>query len=199
MRQEIGSKISLHRCAWVPDDAPLYLAYHDDEWGLPLHDDNRLFEMLILEGAQAGLSWYTVLQKRKHYRVVFDNFDPQKVARYDDNKMQALLNDPGIIRNRLKIHSAIRNAGVFLEIQQEFGSFDAYIWQFVQNKPIQNAFETLADIPAKTELSDSISKDMKKRGMNFVGPTIIYAFMQAVGLVNDHERSCFRYAAVQRM
>ncbi len=183
----------MKRCTWVDPDNKIYLEYHDKEWGVPVHDDQKLFEMLVLEGAQAGLSWETVLKKRQNYRKAFDYFDPQKVARYNETKQTELLQDKGIIRNRLKIKSAIQNAGVFLEIQKEFGSFDTYIWNFIDGKPIQNKFKSMKELPAKTEFSDVISKDLKKRGMNFVGPTIIYAFMQAVGLVNDHEVSCFRY------
>ena len=186
----------MKRCTWVDPENKIYLEYHDKEWGLPVHNDRKLFEMLVLEGAQAGLSWETVLKKRENYRKAFDEFDPGKVARYDEKKQTELLQNKGIIRNRLKIKSAIQNAGVFLEIQKEFGSFDSYIWNFVDNKQVQNRFNSIKELPAKTELSDMISKDLKKRGMNFVGPTIIYAFMQAVGIVNDHEVSCFRYLQV---
>ena len=183
----------MKRCSWVDPENKIYCQYHDDEWGVPVHDDQKLFEMLILEGAQAGLSWETVLKKRQNYRKAFDSFNPQKVARYDEAKQAELLQNAGIIRNRLKVKSAIQNARVFLEIQKEFGSFDAYIWNFVDNMPVQNKFRPISELPAKTELSDMISKDLKKRGMNFVGSTIIYAFMQATGIVNDHEVSCFRY------
>ena len=183
----------MKRCTWVKPENKIYLEYHDNEWGVPVHDDQKLFEMLILEGAQAGLSWETVLKKRQNYRKAFDSFNPQKVARYDEAKQAELLQNAGIIRNRLKVKSAIQNARVFLEIQKEFGSFDAYIWNFVDNMPVQNKFRSISELPAKTELSDMISKDLKKRGMNFVGSTIIYAFMQATGMVNDHEVSCFRY------
>jgi DNA-3-methyladenine glycosylase I len=186
----------MKRCTWVDPENKIYLEYHDEEWGVPVHDDRKLFEMLILEGVQAGLSWETVLKKRQNYRRVFDGFEPQKVAQYDEKKQTELLQNKGIIRNRLKIKSAIQNAGVFLEIQKEFGSFDSYIWNFVYDKQVQNRFNSIKELPAKTELSDIISKDLKKRGMNFVGPTIIYAFMQAVGIVNDHEISCFRYLQV---
>ena len=186
----------MKRCTWVDPENKIYLEYHDKEWGLPVHDERKLFEMLVLEGAQAGLSWETVLKKRENYRKAFDEFDPEKVAQYDEKKQTELLQNKGIIRNRLKIKSAIQNAGVFLEIQKEFGSFDSYIWNFVDNKQVQNRFNSIKELPAKTELSDMISKDLKKRGMNFVGPTIIYAFMQAVGIVNDHEISCFRYLQV---
>jgi len=180
-------------CAWVENAGELYQQYHDEEWGTPLHSENKLFEFLILEGAQAGLSWLTILKKRKNFQNAFDNFDPKKVAKYGDKKIKELLNNEGIIRNRLKINSAIRNAKAFLEIQKEFGSFDKYIWDFVNGKPIRNKFKSIKEIPAITSLSDEISKDLKKRGMNFVGSTIIYAFMQAVGMVNDHEVNCFRY------
>jgi DNA-3-methyladenine glycosylase I len=183
------------RCAWVGDD-PLYIAYHDEEWGVPVHDDRALFEFLVLEGAQAGLSWSTILKKRDNYRTAFDNFDPARVAAYSADKLAALLADPGIVRNRLKVHSAVQNAQAFLRVQGEFGSFDAYIWGFVNRRPLQNARRSLAEIPAATELSRAISKDLRKRGFNFVGPTIVYAFMQAVGLVNDHTVDCFRYAAL---
>jgi len=185
------------RCAWANLENELYCEYHDKEWGVPVHNDNKFFEMLILEGAQAGLSWETVLKKRENYRKAFDDFDPQKVAKYNETKKAKLLQNKGIIRNRLKIKSAVQNARVFLEIQKEFSSFDKYIWSFVNNKPIQNRFSSLSKLPAQTELSDKISKDLKKRGMNFVGATIIYAFMQSVGLVNDHEISCFRYPQVK--
>ena len=179
------------RCAWVNDD-PLYMAYHDQEWGVPVHDDRVLFEFLILEGAQAGLSWITILKKRDNYRRVFDNFDVRKIARYDDVKVQSLLADPGIVRNRLKIAAAIQNAKAFLAVQKEFGSFDAYVWQFVGGKPKQNRWKTIAAAPAKTPESDALSKDLLRRGFKFVGSTICYAFMQAVGMVNDHTVDCFR-------
>lgn len=184
------------RCAWAYAGSDLYEEYHDNDWGVPVHDDRLLFEMLILEGAQAGLSWSTILNKRASYKKAFDNFDAKKVAAYDDGKIQELLGNEGIVRNRLKIASAIRNAKVFLEIQQEFGSFDTYIWGFVDGKPIQNHRKKMSDIPALTDLSDAISKDLKKRGMNFIGSTIIYAYMQSIGMVNDHEVGCFRYAEV---
>ena len=180
------------RCEWSGQD-PLYIAYHDQEWGVPVHDEQKLFEMLILEGAQAGLSWITILRKREAYRRAFDHFQPEKVASYDDQKAAELLANPGIVRNRLKIKAAISNAQAFLNVQAEFGSFDHYIWQFVDRQPIQNAWPTLADIPAQTPLSATISKDLKKRGFRFVGPTICYALMQAIGLVNDHTVDCFRY------
>jgi DNA-3-methyladenine glycosylase I len=181
----------MQRCPWCKGD-PLYERYHDEEWGVPVHDDCVLFELLILEGAQAGLSWITVLKKRDRYREVFDNFDPEKVARYDAAKHNALLQDAGIVRNQLKIKAATRNAIVFLAIQKEFGSFDAYLWRFVQGKQIVNRPESMKDVPTRTALSDEISKDLKKRGMTFVGSTIIYAYLQAVGVVNDHLRDCSR-------
>jgi DNA-3-methyladenine glycosylase I len=180
------------RCAWAGSD-PLYIAYHDSEWGSPLHDDRKLFEFLILEGAQAGLSWLTVLKKRQNYRSAFNSFDPHKMAGYDEHSIRRLLLNPGIIRNRLKIEAAVKNAGAFLTIQQEFGSFDAYIWAFVGGKPLKNSWKTVADIPAETVESVCMSKDLKRRGFKFVGPTICYAFMQAVGMVNDHTVDCFRY------
>ncbi len=184
------------RCAWVSTDNPLYMAYHDEEWGVPVHDDHLLFEFLILEGAQAGLSWSTILNKRTHYRAVYDHFDPVRVATYDDTKIAALLADPGIVRNRLKVSGSVKNARAFLKAQAEFGSFDAYIWQFVSGVPKINAWATLAEIPAETDESRAMSKDLKKRGFTFVGPTICYAFMQAVGMVNDHTVDCFRYREV---
>lgn len=182
----------MERCVWVNMQNELYVRYHDEEWGIPVHDDLKLFEMLILEGAQAGLSWETILKKRENYRKAFDCFDPNVIALYDELKEQELLDNEGIVRNRLKIKSSIRNASIFLEIQNEFGSFDAYIWGFVNGEPIQNDFASLKELPAKTELSDKISKDLKKRGMNFVGSTIIYAYMQAIGMVNDHSINCFK-------
>jgi DNA-3-methyladenine glycosylase I len=180
------------RCEWAA--TPLSIPYHDLEWGTPVHDDNKLFEFLILEGAQAGLSWETILKKRENYRAAFDGFDPQLVAAYDDLKVAALLADPGIIRNRLKIASAIRNAKAYLKVQDEFGSFDAYLWRFVDGKPVVNAWQSLRDLPASTPLSDALSKDLKARGFNFIGTTICYAFLQAVGVVNDHVVRCFRYS-----
>ncbi len=179
------------RCAWARND--LAIAYHDKEWGRPVHDDQTFFEFLILEGAQAGLSWDTILKKRDNYRRAFDNFNPKRIARYDAKKKAALLADDGIVRNRLKIESAIENARAFLAIQKEFGSFDKYVWQFVGGKPKVNSRNSLRQIPAFTAESDALSKDLKKRGFRFVGTTIIYAFMQATGLVNDHLTSCFRY------
>lgn len=183
------------RCDWSGSDT-LYIEYHDKEWGVPLHDERALFEFLALEGAQAGLSWITILRKRENYRKAFDNFDPEKVARYGSKKFDALMNDAGIVRNRLKIQAAIANAQAFLKVQDEFGSFDRYIWGFVDGKPIVNRWQTLREIPAKTPLSEKISKDLAKRGFKFVGPTIVYAHMQATGMVNDHLESCFRYNAV---
>jgi len=180
------------RCAWAGTD-PLYVAYHDDEWGVPVHDDRTLFEFLILEGAQAGLSWSTILKKRKNYRKAFDDFYAKKVACYDARKVAKLLSDTGIVRNRLKIEAAIQNAKAFLTVQREFGSFDAYIWQFVGGRPKQNAWKKLAQIPTQTPESQAMSRDLIKRGFRFVGPTICYAFMQAVGMVNDHTVDCFRY------
>jgi DNA-3-methyladenine glycosylase I len=189
----------MKRCAWVPKGNSLYEKYHDEDWGVPVHDDKLLFELLILEGAQAGLSWETILKKRQSYRKAFDKFDPNKVAKYDEKNVRELLQNVEIVRNKLKITSAIRNAKVFLEIQQEFGSFDSYLWAFVHNKPLDSSRRKMSDIPAKTEVSDAISTDLKKRGMNFVGSTIIYAYMQSVGLVNDHEIGCFRYAQTKSM
>ena len=186
------------RCSWAPAGKPLYLAYHDEQWGVPVHDDRTLFEMLILEGAQAGLSWETILNKRDAYRRAFDRFDPRKVARYDARKVRSLLADPGIVRNRLKIAAAIQNARAFLAVQKEFGSFDAYIWRFVGGKPKQNAWSHHREIPARTAESDAMSKDLRKHGFRFVGSTICYAYMQAVGMVNDHVVSCFRYKEIRR-
>ena len=181
------------RCGWADPRNLKYIAYHDDEWGRPEHDDRILFEFLILEGAQAGLSWSTILNKRENYRKALDGFDPKKVASYDERTVQKLLLDKGIVRNRLKIKSAIQNAKAFLAIQKEFGSFDKYLWGFVKGKPIKNSPRTLKDIPPRIELSDAISLDLKKRGMNFVGSTIIYAYLQAVGVVDDHLIGCFRH------
>ena len=186
----------MRRCDWAKND--LAIKYHDAEWGVPVHDDRKLFEFLILEGAQAGLSWDTVLRKRENYRAAFDNFDANKIAAYDDAKCAELLLNEGIIRNRLKIKSARQNAKSFLEIQKELGSFDFYIWNFVGGKPIINHRKDLSEVPAKTEISDAISKDLKKRGFNFVGSTIMYALMQACGLVNDHLVECFRYKEISR-
>lgn len=180
------------RCAWAGSD-PAYIAYHDLEWGAPVHDDRRLFEFLILEGAQAGLSWITILKRRDGYRRAFAGFDPAAVARFDERQQAALLADPGIIRNRLKIASAVTNARAFLDVQAEFGSFAGYLWRFVDGKPLQNAWRSMADIPSSTPLSDTLSRDLKRRGFRFVGSTICYAFMQAVGMVNDHTTNCFRW------
>ncbi len=188
----------MNRCPW-PGIDEMYIKYHDEEWGVPVHDDQKHFEFLILEGAQAGLSWRTILLRRENYRRAFDFFDPQKVARYDENKIAELLNNAGIIRNRLKIHSSVNNAKRFLEVQQEFGSFDKYLWSFVDFKPVVNEWKELSQLPAKTELSDRISKDLIKRGFNFVGSTIIYAHIQAIGLVNDHLVSCFRYEEIKKL
>lgn len=183
------------RCRWPSN--PLSIAYHDQEWGVPVHDDRKLLEFLILEGAQAGLSWDTVLKKRHRYRKVFANFDPKKVARFDRKKVNSLLKDPGIIRNRLKIASTISNAQAFLQVQKEFGSFDAYLWRFVGNHPIQNNHESHVHLPPRTKVSDALSKDLKRRGFRFVGSTICYAFMQAIGMVNDHSTDCFRHSQLK--
>ena len=180
------------RCAWCPTDNPLYVAYHDEEWGVPVHDDRLLFEMLILEGAQAGLSWATILKRRESYRAAFDNFDAKKIARYDAKKAKALMDDPGIIRNRLKIAATIDNAKAFLATQKEFGSFDKYIWSFVSGKTKRSRPKVLGEIPAATPEAEAMSRDLKKCGFRFVGPTICYAFMQACGLVDDHMAGCFR-------
>ena len=185
------------RCPWAGTD-PLYVAYHDHEWGVPLHDDRKLFEMLILEGAQAGLSWITILRKREAYREAFDRFDPAKVAEYGRDRIQELLRNPGIIRNRLKIHAAVQNASAYLRIAEAFGSFDRYLWQFAGGCSRQNRWRLGQDVPARTAESDALSKELKKRGFKFVGSTICYAFMQAVGLVNDHLTDCFRYNEINR-
>ena len=182
----------LQRCWWARDE--LNIAYHDTEWGVPVHDDRRLFEMLILEGAQAGLSWSTILRKRENYRKAFDNFDPERIARYTPKKIATLLANEGIVRNRLKIESAVSNARAFLKVRQEFGSFDAFIWRFVGGKPKRNRWTNPAQVPARTAESDAMSKELKRRGFRFVGSTICYAFMQAVGMVDDHMRGCFRCA-----
>ncbi|MBZ5706136.1 MAG: DNA-3-methyladenine glycosylase I [Acidobacteriia bacterium] len=184
----------LVRCSWARN--PLAIRYHDEEWGVPQHDDQHLFEFLVLEGAQAGLSWDTILRKRENYRAAFDQFDPQRVTTYDRRKIQGLLRDEGIVRNRLKIASAVQNARAFLLVRDEFGSFDRYIWQFVGGKPKVNAWNSTRKVPARTPESDAMSKDLKKRGFNFVGSTICYAFMQAVGMANDHLVECFRYSQV---
>lgn len=185
------------RCEWVPDD-PLYRDYHDTEWGVPVHDDRKLFESLVLDGMQAGLSWWTILRKRENFRRAFNDFDPRKVAGYDQMKIQSLLEDEGIIRNRRKIEAAIQNAKAFLAVQKEFGSFDAYIWQFVGGKPKVNTWKTDKEIPAKTPESDTLSKDLIERGFKFVGSTICYAMMQAIGMVNDHTVDCFRYRELKK-
>lgn len=182
----------MQRCPWCGDD-PLYIAYHDQEWGRPINDDRRLFEFLLLEGAQAGLSWITVLRKREAYRKHFADFDPVKVAKFTDAKLEKILQDPGIIRNRLKVYGARRNAKAFLAVQEEFGSFSRYLWQFVDFQPIVNQRSSMAEVPASTEISDKLSKDLKRRDFTFVGSTICYAFMQAVGMVNDHLVTCHRY------
>ena len=184
----------MKRCEWVPLDQPLYLAYHDDEWGVPVHDDARLFEMLVLEGAQAGLSWSTILNKREGYRRAFAGFDPAKVARFDERKVERLLADPSIVRNRLKVESAVANAKATLVVQDELGSLDALLWSFVGGSPKVNRFRKLGEIPAETAESTAMSKNLKRRGFRFVGPTVCYAFMQACGLVNDHAVICFRHA-----
>lgn len=189
----VDTKIN-KRCSWAANERNI--EYHDLEWGVPVHEDRLLFEFLILEGAQAGLSWDTILKKRDHYRKVFDNFDPLKVSRYRQARIEKLLTDPGIVRNRLKVESTVGNAKLFLEIQKEFGSFNSYIWQFVGGKPIKNKWKSLKQIPAQTAESDAMSKDLKKRGFKFIGSTICYAYMQAIGMVNDHTTDCFRYKQV---
>ena len=186
------------RCAWAGDD-PLYQRYHDREWGVPVHADRTLFEFLILEGMQAGLSWITVLKKRQAFREAFDGFDFNRVAAYEKGKISELLENPGIIRNRLKIHAAVGNARAFIRVREEFGTFNRYIWAFVDNKPQQNAWKSLQEMPAKTALAETISKDLKKRGFSFVGPTIVYAHMQATGMVNDHTTDCFRHRQVKAL
>jgi DNA-3-methyladenine glycosylase I len=188
----MAEKDEIVRCPWVDPEKPEYVAYHDEEWGVPIYDDNKLFEFLTLEGAQAGLSWYTVLRKRESYRKAFSHFDPQKVARYNEHKIEQLIANPGIIRNRAKILAAVNNARQFLKVQEEFGSFSAYIWRFVNGRPIVNTIRELKDYPATSRESDALSKDLKKRGFKFVGSTICYAHMQATGMVNDHAISCFR-------
>ena len=189
------------RCPWAGDD-PVYVDYHDTEWGVPLHDDRRLFEFLVLEGAQAGLSWLTILRKRENYRQVFDGFDPARIAEFGSEKIERLMANAGIVRNRLKVVSAVRNARAFLDIQREFGSFDAYVWRFVEGKPKINRWRSLPEVPAETTESRAFSQDLIRRGLTFVGPTICYAFMQAVGMVNDHLAACFRHreiSSVSRM
>ena len=190
-------KTELTRCEWTGSDS-LMIDYHDKEWGLPLHDDRKLFEFLILEGMQAGLSWMTILRKRENFRQAFDGFDPQQVAQYDQTKFKELMANPGIIRNHRKIEAAAQNAKAFLEVQGEFGSFDTYMWQFVGGKPLVNGWKTISQIPSKTKESEAMSKDLRKRGFNFVGPTICYAHMQATGMVNDHTVDCFRYLECQQ-
>ena len=187
----------IQRCPWAKTEPSI--AHHDAEWGVPLHDDRALFEFLILEGAQAGLSWSTILNKRANYRLAFDNFDARRVARYDARKVKQLLGNPGIVRNRLKVDAAIQNARAFQAVEKEFGSFDAYIWQFTGGRPIQNAWRSIKEVPAHTAQSDAMSKDLSKRGFKFVGSTICYAFMQSVGMVNDHVVSCFRYREIRRL
>ena len=194
--QSSPSDQSLIRCAWVGTD-PLSIEYHDREWGVPVHDDRKLFEFLILEGMQAGLSWMTILRKRDNFRAAYDDFDPLKIAQYDQTKFEELMDNPGIIRNRRKIEAAAQNARAFQAVQAEFGSFDAYLWQFVGGKPKVNSWVTMAEIPAQTEASLILSVDLKQRGFNFVGPTILYAHMQATGMVNDHTTDCFRYIECQ--
>jgi DNA-3-methyladenine glycosylase I len=184
----------MNRCGWAKDE--LAIGYHDQEWGVPVHDDRRWFEFLILEGAQAGLSWDTILRKREHYRHAFAGFDPDAVARFDEARIESLLADPGIVRNRLKVTSAVKNARAYLIVQEEFASFDSYIWRFVEGRPVRNAWSRLDEIPARTPLSDSLSKDLKRRGFTFVGSTICYALMQATGLVNDHLVGCFRHREI---
>ena len=186
----------MKRCEWSGSD-PLYITYHDDEWGVPVHNDRDLFEFLILEGAQAGLSWLTILKKRDNYRRAFDGFDIDRIANYEETDLKRLLADAGIVRNRLKIESAIKNARGVLDIQEEYGSLDSYLWRYLDGSPKQNALKSMADLPAKTDLSETMSKDLKKRGFNFVGPTICYAFMQAVGMVNDHTTNCYRYKEIK--
>jgi DNA-3-methyladenine glycosylase I len=186
------------RCRWAGSD-PLYTAYHDREWGVPVHNDRKLFEMLLLEGAQAGLSWITILRKRENYRKAFEEFDPEKIARYDRIKIRKLLAEEGIVRNKLKIAAAIQNAKAFLDVQKEFGSFEAYVWPFVSGRTIQNKWKSLKEIPASSAEAVALSKDLRRRGFSFVGPTICYAFMQAVGMVNDHIVSCFRYSALRKI
>ncbi len=188
----------MNRCEWSGSD-PHYISYHDDEWGVPVHDDRLLFEFLILEGAQAGLSWLTILKKRDNYRRAFDGFDIDRIANYEETDLKRLLADAGIVRNRLKLKSAIKNARCVLDIREEYGSLDSYLWRYVDGIPKQNAWKSMADLPAKTELSEVMSKDLKKRGFNFVGPTICYAFMQAVGMVNDHTTNCYRYKEIKEL
>ena len=187
----------MKRCDWA-EGSDLERAYHDEQWGVPVHDDRLLFEMLTLEGAQAGLSWSTILNKREGYRKAFDDFDAQKIAEYSQEKIDALLKNPEIVRNKLKVNATVKNAKAFMRVQEEFGSFDAYIWSFVENKPIQNRWKSIAHVPANTPMSDTISKELKKRGFTFVGSTICYAYMQAIGMVNDHLTGCFQHDEIQR-
>lgn len=193
-----GKSVQKTRCAWAGAD-PTYVDYHDSEWGVPIYDDQRLFEFLVLEGAQAGLSWITILRKREAYRRAFAGFDPEKVARFNAQKLEQLMQDPGIVRNRLKLESAVNNARAFLKLQDELGSFSDYQWGFVDGKPLQNRRASLKDVPARTPVSDALSKDLKQRGFNFVGSTIMYAHMQAVGMVNDHVDACFRQVPVSKL
>lgn len=188
----------LKRCQWCGVD-PLYVEYHDKEWGVPVYDDTKLFEFLTLEGAQAGLSWLTILKRRPGYLQAFEGFDVEKVARFGKRKVNSLLKDPGIIRNKLKVNSTITNAQAFIQVQKEFGSFSAYQWQFVKNTPVQNSWKSIKEVPAKTDLSDTFSKDLKKRGFSFVGSTIMYAYMQAIGMVNDHTLDCFRIQQIKKL
>lgn len=188
--------MSLSRCAWAGDD-PLYQKYHDKEWGVPLHSDKKLFEFLILEGMQAGLSWITILKKRQAFREAFDGFDFNKVAKYRQKKIDQLLENPGIIRNKLKVNAAVTNAQAFIRIREEFGTFNKYIWQFVDHQPLQNSWKSLQEMPAKTSLAETITRDLKKRGFSFVGPTIVYSHMQATGMVNDHTTDCFRHREIR--
>jgi len=193
--KEANAPDSLTRCSWARDD--LARRYHDEEWGVPLHDDHRLFEFIVLEGAQAGLSWDTILRKRESYREAFDNFDPAKIARYDARRVERLLKNEGIVRNRLKIASAISNAKAYLKVTEEFGTFDEYMWGFVDGAPLRNAWKNRKEVPVETPQAVAMSKDLRKRGFNFVGPTICYAFMQAVGMVNDHVVDCFRHREIR--
>lgn len=188
----------MERCSWCGND-PLYMKYHDEEWGLPLHDDRKHFEFLVLESAQAGLSWITILRKRENYKKAYDNFNPELVAQYSEQKIEELLKNEGIIRNRRKIEASINNAKMFLKIQNEFGSFDNYIWAFVDYKPVINKWENISNLPANTELSDKVSKDLKKRGFKFLGSTIVYSHLQAIGIINDHVLNCFRHKEVQNL
>ena len=196
MAEAAVARTGKKRCQWVDEEHDRYVAYHDGEWGVAVHDDRTLFEFLLLEGAQAGLSWATILKKRENYRLAFEGYDPQKIAVYGKRQIQKLLKNEGIVRNRLKVESAVGNAQAFLDIQAEFGCFDRYVWEFVGGSPIQNAWKKLGDVPAKTTESETMSLDLKKRGFRFVGPTICYAFMQATGMVNDHTTDCFRYKEV---